>query len=238
MAGPVKLLVHGQPAVGKSTFAAAAPSPVFLDFENRTGHLDVARLQPATWDDTLAVMRELVVSPGDYRTVVFDTLDAMEVLMHKAVCERNGWTSIEDPGYGKGYAVALLDWTRFLNGCEALRAKGLNTILLAHSVVRTVKSPVGDDYDKVDLKLKGGPKTNSGDLVTAVMDLVGYGHHEDLAKKNAKDPNARAKAITTGRRLLTFKHSPAFTSKRGVPMADETDLTWAAFSEALAKHAQ
>lgn len=233
ISGPLKVLVYGTPGVGKSSFAASAPGVLFVDCERRTDHLDVARVQPDTWDEVLNIMRELITNPGEYKTIVFDTIDHMELMMHRAVCERNGWTSVEDPGYGKGYAVALLDWTRFLNGLELMKAKGLTTVLLAHSVVRTVKSPTGDDYDKMDLKMKGGQKTNSGDVITAVMDLVGYARFDDLTKKTSKDPSARAKAITTGERLLTFKHSPAFTSKRGIPIADECKLSWAAFEEAL-----
>ena len=41
---PLRLLVIGVDGVGKSTFAAAAPSPIFLDAEDGSNNLDVARL--------------------------------------------------------------------------------------------------------------------------------------------------------------------------------------------------
>jgi hypothetical protein len=227
--GPVKLLVYGAAGVGKSSFAAGAPNPIFIDCEKRTDHLDVARVQPDTWDEVLLAIKELITNPGEFKTVVIDTLDHMELLMHRAVCERNGWPNIEEPGYGKGYAVALLEWQNFLTGCDRLRAKGLTVVLLAHSAYRTVKNPSGDDYDTIALKLKGGPKTNSGDLVRERMDLVGYAHFEDLTKAKVNKADPKTKAITTGERLLTFKHHPAFETKNGIGAKDEIKLSWAAF---------
>lgn len=234
--GPVKLLVYGAPATGKSTFASGAPSPLFIDVEKRTGHLDVARVQPDTWDDVLGCMRELIAAPGEYKTVVVDTLDHTELLIHKHVCDKFGWGNIEEPSYGKGYIPALLEWSRFLVGCEALKNKGFTIVLLAHSSMRTIKSPTGEDFDRICLKLRGGQKTNSGDLIREKMDLVGYARFEDLARKTSKDPSARAKAITTGRRVLSFKHNPAFENKAGVPIGDELDFTWAAFEKSLGEH--
>lgn len=234
VAGPVRLCVYGPAGVGKSSFAAAAPSPLFFDFEGRTNHLDVARVRPQSWDEVLGYLRELYNAPGEFKTIVFDTLDHMEQLIHKYVCGKNGWETIEDPGFGKGYMPALLEWGRFLGACEALQSKGLNTILLAHSQLSTVKNPAGDDYNVYALKLKGGAKTNASDLVREKVDLVGFAHFEDFAKKeNAKDKLSKAKAITTGDRVLTFKHNPAFETKKGVPMADETKLSWDAFEAAI-----
>jgi AAA domain-containing protein len=232
--GPVRLVVYGPAGVGKSSFAAGAPSPLFFDFEGRTNHLDVARVKPQSWDEVLAFMRELYNAPGEIRTVVFDTVDHMEMLIHKHVCKTNSWENIEDPGFGKGYVPALLEWARFLGACEALQSKGLNTVLLAHSQLSTVKNPSGDDYNVFALKLKGGAKTNASDLVREKVDLVGFAHFEDFARKeNAKDKLSKAKAITTGARVLTFAHHPAFETKKGVPMADETKLSWDAFEAAI-----
>lgn len=232
VAGPVRMVVYGEPGVGKSSFAAAAPSPLFLDFENRTAHLDVARLRPQSWDEVFAILRELHANPGEYKTVVFDTLDHMETLLHKYVCDRNGWANIEEKDWGKGFVPALLEWGRFLNAVEALQAKGLNVVMLAHAMLATFKPAIGDDYNVVKLKLKGGQKTDASLLVIERAELVGYAHFEDLIKKAKADP--KAKALTTGERLLTFQHHPARQTKCGVPLApDEMKLDWATFEAAL-----
>ncbi len=236
VASTTKLLIYGPPGVGKSSFAAGAPSPVFIDCEKRTDHLDVARLQPDSWDEVLGAMRELVADSKGFKTVVVDTLDHAELLIHKHVCAANGWATIEDPSYGKGYAPAMLEWQRFLVGCDMLRSKGLTVVLLAHSSLRTLNNPSGDSYDVFSLKMKGGQKTNSGDLIRERMDLVGFAHFEDVLKKSSKtDPNQRPKAITTGNRLLAFGHNPAFETKQGIPAKAEIPLSWQAFEAMMAE---
>ena len=229
--GPVRLVVHGAGGTGKSTFAAGAPSPLFIDTEARTGHLDVTRACPASWLEVQQLLSELIADPGEFKTVVIDTLDSMEMLIHKAVCAANDWKHIEDPGFGKGYAPVMLEWARFNTACEMLRTKGVMVIMLAHSSIRTVTAPGGDCYDMMAIKLKGGAKTNAGDFVAEKADLVGYAHFEDLTRKGKNE--VKAKAVTTGARLLTFAHSPVFQTKRGIDFPDEMPLSWSAFADAL-----
>ena len=45
---PRRILVYGPEGVGKSSFAASAPSPIFLGAEDGTASLDVARFPKAT----------------------------------------------------------------------------------------------------------------------------------------------------------------------------------------------
>lgn len=235
-AGPVRLVVYGPAGVGKSSFAAGAPAPLFFDFEGRTGHLDVARVRPQSWDELLEQLRELnTAGPGEFQTLVFDTLDHLELsLIHPYVCKKYGWTDIEETPFKRGYVPALHEWARFLTACEVLSKRGFNIVMLAHSMLGTIKNPTGEDYNVIGLKLKGGAKTNASDLVREKIDLVGYAHFEDFAKKaNPKDAVAKAKAVTTGDRVLTFAHHPSFETKKGIPMADEIKLVWGAFEDAM-----
>ena len=234
IAGPVKLVVYGPPGTGKSTFAAGAPNPLFFDFEGRTKHLDVPRVPAKTWPEVGAAMKEIIANPGEFKTIVFDTLDAMEDLVHKWICEQGGVTSIEDydKGFGKGYVAAYGEFTRFLALVEQMIARGLNVVMLAHPVLSKYQNPAGEDYDVWKIKLRGGAKSDVPGLVIASADLVGYASFEDLARKGKSD--TKAKSLTTGNRILNFKHHPAFNSKAGVPLSKlEIPLTWAALTEAL-----
>jgi hypothetical protein len=47
----VRAVIYGVEGIGKSTFAAGLPSPLFLDLEKGTGHLDVARADVETWQE-------------------------------------------------------------------------------------------------------------------------------------------------------------------------------------------
>lgn len=232
---PVRLIVYGPPGTGKSTFAAEAPDSFYIDTDRRTGHLDIPnRFVPTSWTEVMGALTELYNNPGQYKHVVIDTLDAMEDLMHKHICQVNNCAVIEDVdgGFGKGYSHAIREYARFGAVIDALRDKGIASVMVAHPMFRTVANPVGDNYDMWDLKLKGGPKTNAADYMKARVDLIGFAHFEDFAKKAGKNDRS-AKAVTTGERVLTFEHHPAFATKQGIPFPGEIPLSWKSYEEAL-----
>ena len=105
--------------------------------------------------DVLDAVRTLTTEPHEYETLVIDTIDWVEPLIHDAVCQANGWKSIEDPGYGRGHAVALVEWRKLLAALDRLRAeRGMEIILLAHTTIRTFANPAGSNYDRYELKLQ------------------------------------------------------------------------------------
>lgn len=45
-----KVVIYGPEGIGKSSFAANFPDPVFIDTEGSTDNMDVARLdKPSSW---------------------------------------------------------------------------------------------------------------------------------------------------------------------------------------------
>jgi hypothetical protein len=68
IAKPVRILVYGAEGIGKTTFAASAPSPIFLEGEDGSRELNVQRFpKPHTWQDMLDAIDELTVESHDYR---------------------------------------------------------------------------------------------------------------------------------------------------------------------------
>lgn len=225
---PIRLLVHGPGGVGKSTFAAGAPDPLFIDTERRTEHLNVKRFEPETWSEVMPFIGE-VLSTRACKTLVLDTLDHLEIMLWTHLCKTRGVQSIEDigGGFGKGFLIALAEFQRLAAGLEALRNAGISTILLAHSATKMYKNPTGDDYEQYAIKLDKRARA----LFVEKCDAVGFATWGDFAK--LKKGEARAKAVTTGERVLKFEHHPAFESKAGFPLPDECPLTWEAFSKYL-----
>lgn len=225
---PKRLLIHGAAGSGKSTFCAGADSVLFIDPEKRTDHLDVARVQPETWPEVLQAMAD-VVAEKPCTTLAVSTIDYIEGMIWQYLCKREGASSIEavGGGYAKGYMMAAEEFKRFANGLEALRNAGIATVLEAHSQVKEFKNPAGENYDVWQIKLHHKAKA----LLVERCDAVGFVTFEDLPHK--KRGEMKAKAVTTGERVIKFKHDPAFETKTGFPLPDTMPLTWAAWAAAV-----
>ena len=139
---PPRIVLYGMEGIGKSTFAANFPNPIFVQTEDGLGQIDCAKFPlAATADDAYRQLDALSKAPNDFQTVVVDSLDWLERLIWDAVCRENKVDSIEQIGYGKGYVLALTVWRRFLDVLTALRAQKKIVLLLAHAVAEDYADP-------------------------------------------------------------------------------------------------
>ena len=55
-----KVVIYGPEGIGKTSFAACFPDPLFIDTEGGTKHIDVARLPaPTSWTMLLEQVQEV-----------------------------------------------------------------------------------------------------------------------------------------------------------------------------------
>lgn len=256
MSHPLRYLLYGPEGIGKSTLAKHAPNPIFLDCENGTAQLDLARYPfhddqlghvPRSLSDIYAATEDLRTGEHDYKTIVIDTADALEALLWRHVCDResgkksalnkNGkaFTSIQDFGFGKGFDVALDEWRALCHSLDRLRIqRSMGVVLLGHSLIRTYKNPIGEDFDRFQLRVHD----KSAGFLREWSDVVGYCAFEDGASRlDGDDSRDRARGYTTGRRLIHLERTAAWDAKSRVPMPSEveisTDNPWAPFAAAL-----
>jgi hypothetical protein len=229
---PAKLLVWGPPAVGKSSFASQAPDALFIEAEDRTGHLDVNRIGVKTWEEVFQVIKEVATGENiPYKTLVFDTVDAMEILLFDYLAREAGVDSHEDIGGGwfKFRTPMIRQWKRFTNQIDKLTHKGFQCILLAHAQTKSYQPPGdGAKYDRFIIKMDQA----GGDFLVENVDLVGHAKFQVYVKPG-KDKSSKATATTLGKRVLSFKFDPVHPTKQGIPIADSCDLSWKAYTEAL-----
>lgn len=228
---PPVVLLYGTEGVGKSSWAASAPEPIFLDLEGGTDRLDVARFpKPESWEDVLFAIQSLTLDQHEYRTLVVDTLDALEPLCWAHVCALAKQPDIEAFGYGKGYTAALDQWRVFTAALERLtRQRGMGIILIAHSWIRPFKNPEGDDFDRYELKLN----LKAGGFLKEWSEAVLFARYETFAHKDSK--TKRVRGVSSGDRVLHTVRTAAYDAKNRYFLPERMPLLdWQAFVDAVA----
>ena len=153
---PQKIVLYGPEGIGKSTFAAQAPGVVFIDTEDSTSHMDVARFdKPSSWTMLMNQVAYVKANPHICQTLAIDTADWAERLAIEHIAAGSKKTGIEDFGYGKGYVYLEEEFGRFLNALQELIDRGINIVITAHAEIKKIEQPeeVGG-YDHWQMKLE------------------------------------------------------------------------------------
>lgn len=227
---PPRIVVYGPQGIGKTTFAAHAPSPVFIQTEDGIGILDYPRFPICqTYEEVLSCFSALANEPHEFRTVVIDTLDALEKLIFKKVAQDHGKTSIEQIGYAKGYIFALEYWDQIKQALDYLReAKGMFVLLVGHSLIKQYNSPDTDPFDRYKLDLHEKAVSSLFDWCDAVL----FANYKTFLKE-ADSKTGKARGIGTGERRLYTEERPAYLAKNRYRLPPEMSFDWQSFSSAL-----
>jgi hypothetical protein len=234
VAKPPRIALYGPPGIGKTTFAAGAPNPIFILTEDGLGDLEVSHFPVCTtFEEVLECLATLGKEEHDFKTVVIDSLDALELMVWAATCKRLGVPSIETPGYGKGYIEAQNEWRTLFTYITALRdEKGLTSILIAHSAYIHVEDPEHPAYDTNALKLN----KRAAAMTTEYCDAVGFASLKMFTKiDETASKEKRARAIGTQERVLRMSVSPSYTAKNRYHMPEIIPLSWEEFEKCLPK---
>lgn len=226
---PRRVLVYGTHGIGKSTFGAMAEAPVFLQTEDGLADIDVDRFPlAADYADVVAALGELYSGDHGYRTVVLDSLDWLERLIHAKVCRDRGVQSIEDIGYGKGYVFALDPWREVLAGLDGLRSeRGMQVILIAHAAIEKFANPETESYDRYAPRLN----RHASALVQEWCDEVLFATYRVLTRKSDEGFNRkRVQGIGQGERVLKTTERPSHLAKSRLPLPDEIPLDYRVFA--------
>lgn len=202
-----KVVLYGVEGIGKSTFAAQFPDPVFIDTEGSTSNMNVQRLDnPNSWqmllDEVNYVKQSRICS-----TLIIDTADWAETLANQHIIARNGITSIEDLGYGKGYTMVKEEFGKLLNLLSELTDAGINVVVTAHAELKKKEEPdqMGA-YDRYQLKLS----RQCAPLLKEWSDMVLFANYETTIVTDSK---TKSKKATGGQRVMFTTHHPAWDAK-------------------------
>lgn len=144
----IKMLLYGEPGVGKSVFALKAPKPFFVCTDGNYEWLDEFGADPnahknvSSWAD----IKDVLESDFDgYETVVVDLLEDAFKWCEQEYCVRNKIEHVSDVGYGKAY-----DATRneFFIAISKLLSMDKHVILICHGITFTTKDRRGVEHTR------------------------------------------------------------------------------------------
>ena len=216
---PVRAVIYGTEGIGKSTLAAAFPSPVILDTEEGTHHLDCARVSIGSWDELRSAVAEIGSRPSEFKTVVIDSADWAERLLVENLLAEHKQKSIEAFGFGKGYTLLAEGFGRFLTQCDALVGVGVNVAFVAHSKVQRTSPPdMADGFDRYELKLtkQNAPLPKEG------WDLLAFCN---LKASVTEGTDGRKEATGGKRRIMHVERAAAFDAKNRYGLDAELPMT-------------
>ena len=215
---PPRWMLYGTDGIGKSTFAAGCPKPIFLPTEDGCTRIAVDQFPRITeWSQLFEAIRTLCTEKHDYQTVILDSGDWAQPLAIEHVCQEefNGSMASFD-AYGKGYKSLLREWCKLLSALDFLhKRRNMEVGIIAHAVVRPFHNPAGDDYDRYESNLISTQSTSLWAKTKEWCDLVMFANLEVITRKD-ESGKAKAKGILKkgdGQRVVYTAPTAAWDAK-------------------------
>ena len=229
----LRVTLYGTEGIGKTTLAAEFPNPIFIDIEDGSNQLPVARLpRPTSWAmlmDEIKAVRDGEVDGCS--TLVIDTADAAEQLCIDAVCSEKSISGIEDVGYGKGYVYLADKYGKMLDLLGEVVDGGRNVVVVSHALCRKFERPDEEGaYDRYELKLS----RKVAPMVKEWCDMLLFLDYktivETVSDKQGNVTKAKAKG---GKRIIHTTHHPCWDAKNRFGLKDPLPLEYASISECV-----
>ena len=218
------ITIVGFAGSGKSSLAGLFNKPIFIQAENATSVFETMpdTQQPAffqqlpatnakknikTSDVLLEQLRELITQDHDFKTVVIDTITALNTLFEQEVIEfdANGASNIGEAagGYNKGYLVIAGIHAKIRSACEHLRKRGITVVFLAHTgIVKMKNRPESGEYVAYSLDMH----EKSRAIYVSSSDVVAYLKARDFVLGNEENKKGQTtkygRVSNTGERVL------------------------------------
>lgn len=235
---PPRLVIYGPHKIGKSTFASKMPSPIFLPTEEGLDEIDTSSYPISrTYTQFLEYFDDVFLNGSEYKTLVIDSLDWLEKLIHSHLCEQYNQKAIVDNtkgsafSFNRGYTLAEDEFRKLLQKLDDLRSRrGMAIVFLGHCQVKRFDSPLVASYDRYQLDVHKGVESAICEWATGIFFV---NHQEIVEKEEVARGKTIGKGASTGERILYTEKRPAFEAGNRYGMPAEMPFEWDVVSNAI-----
>lgn len=215
-----RITIYGVEGIGKSTLAASAPNPLFIDTEMGTAQLDVARVEAYEFEHVVATIQALLMEEHEYKTLVLDTADNLKRYCEEVTLRENKWNSLETPGFGKGFRMAFEKFKLLVNLLDQLIFRGIHVLNICHAKVLRINPPDTSEYNKYCLKVSDSNKDNDDSrlFLKEWSDCVLFCNYDTTVSSSQQK-------ATKHERVIHTTSSPAWEAKNRYNLPETMPMT-------------
>lgn len=235
---PPRIVLIGVEKIGKSTFGADSPNPIFIQVKGETG-LDMIEAPKfavcSSYEQVLECVAALCNEKHDRKTLCIDSMSTLNPLMIDYACRQENVKSVSKlgGGYGAQEDVLVKHAGELMEAMDFLRdEKGMSCVLIAHIKPnpKTFNDPETDPYDTYKVEMRDSIASAFFRWADAILFAT--------FKKYTKETEGRGKkavrAIGAGERVLYTEKRPAFHAGNRYGLPFELKFSQAEFAKALA----
>jgi hypothetical protein len=223
---PPIITICGDAGTGKTRLAATFPDPIFIRGEDGLQSVPES-VRPDAFpvlknaEQLFAQMMALIKEPHEYKTLVVDSVSAIEQLFIADVLARDGKAKSLNQalgGYGNGRGAVATMHQRLRKAAQALSdRRGMAVVFIAHADIEKMTLPDSDDYSRYSLRLMA----TSLPYYVDDVDMVAFIR---LVSAVRGGEGERKRAVSTGDREIICHSSVSCISKNRYGITEPIDV--------------
>jgi hypothetical protein len=226
---PPRIILYGTPKIGKTTFCANIKNVLFLDFEDGSSNLDVARVkreQLETYDDVINTLNALATQEHEFKALVIDSATKLEEIFQKQTGKEHG-KEFSKIGFRRGEVRVASLWGDFLQRLDDLRdGLRMSIWIIGHDEKLKIDEPNVETYQQFSIDVC----KESLSVLKPWADAIFFAE-EEVGTREKTEGFTKKVMTYRGDRLLHTGRSPRYLAGNRWNLPETMPFEWDAFAE-------